>query len=1114
MNTMDADYTQISRVIPDTIENATMICLPQFTQDEFEKDVRRTVPSAVHYCENAMVIADSRRIKRGDSIILNLEHVKSGEVAGSNELKNIFLIFRGDIRINGGNFTTNRFKLFNPFFQGRIIGGSNATNILDMSQSTDFDLVDMKFAKRSCLRGRFTATLSLSLKVIDDSIDGSLEFRNYYYAGRPKMRDHVSCFTACKNQEILIDSGRGGASHIDTDTVRNCNQIILSPFTEVTGVMSDYTIYVKTNGYNGTDLYSSINIEQGSVVLIFPEIELISQTSEMIYSGSENALMLKMKFGERNENLLTLKIQKYIHRSASEKSIYSMLDKHGSNIIPRIPQRLQRSVNVDSFELHSGCSGKCSGHDLNTVNAHFNEILSTTKEYKVLSTIRDDKNDKNFVFGSQYDDVIYMDAKTAFARGGRGRDIYVIEDMTKKRLYKIDNSADDNELDAIFLTNVPTKYSIKKCDLFIKSIETTIHVVNYLQNRHQSHIIFMDKRGETFIPRVQAQECTGSTVFDGDLVRFIHATPTQNMFFLQKDFDGEHIIINAIASDLQVYKYKYDVLVVRDGTDPLIIKIQDFYMHRTKWEAIKWSLYNNNEFSRYYGLIFDNNEIIDFKEKINRDYVKVFKEYATDFSYSDSISHNHMYYIDDRVGLLKLENISPKRVKASRDGTDLVLIDRQSKNKIRIKDWDAKSSHRISRLEFNAALEPITIRGFDRISLKHVQEMQSLIDKAAQNDKNQDKFTFLADVGVKCLISINGFAKRNSTYRCGGFSSIEEQIRFTEEHCTLEQLISFRENSTTNQVLALLHKLQIDMFLDGYSKNVTDYCTGKLLLSKSAEAVQLPLETNYKLNLAIYLLYIAVKDGNHDVVKKLFEGNHVSAEDKDEEGRVPLHWAAKYGGLDIVKYLLSKYAFSFKVKDHRGRTPLHYSSEFGHADVFQYFVDQMADINIVDNNGKRPVDLATKKNTIDVVKQGQLDKDLLVACRNDIVTVTRLIEQGANPNAKDGAKRSALHYAAFEGKLNIVKYLLQQKADINNGDIDNKTPLDQVFRHIIISSKWKPSPSKFFKVPDFDALLDCADYLIAKSGTINVKDQQLKAVKELAGKKPHANVVRFLQNYS
>jgi ankyrin repeat protein len=54
--------------------------------------------------------------------------------------------------------------------------------------------------------------------------------------------------------------------------------------------------------------------------------------------------------------------------------------------------------------------------------------------------------------------------------------------------------------------------------------------------------------------------------------------------------------------------------------------------------------------------------------------------------------------------------------------------------------------------------------------------------------------------------------------------------------------------------------------------------------------------------------------------------------------------------------------------------------------------------------------------------------------------VRLLVEAGANINAVNEAKFSALHAAAFRGLNEVVEYLVQRGASINAQDFRNRTP--------------------------------------------------------------------------
>src|SRR5262245_15596749 len=84
-----------------------------------------------------------------------------------------------------------------------------------------------------------------------------------------------------------------------------------------------------------------------------------------------------------------------------------------------------------------------------------------------------------------------------------------------------------------------------------------------------------------------------------------------------------------------------------------------------------------------------------------------------------------------------------------------------------------------------------------------------------------------------------------------------------------------------------------------------------------------------------------------------------------------------------------------------------------------------------------------------------------VSNRNPVDAVKLLLQAGANPDAKTPDGDTALHLAAFAGKLDIVRTLVEGGADINVKDSSGKTALQVV-------SEQKPRPPR----PTAGALVD------------------------------------------
>jgi len=73
--------------------------------------------------------------------------------------------------------------------------------------------------------------------------------------------------------------------------------------------------------------------------------------------------------------------------------------------------------------------------------------------------------------------------------------------------------------------------------------------------------------------------------------------------------------------------------------------------------------------------------------------------------------------------------------------------------------------------------------------------------------------------------------------------------------------------------------------------------------------------------------------------------------------------------------------------------------------------------------------------------------------KNDIENLKKLIDSGADVNAKNKDGDTPLHTATWKGNIEIVKLLIENGANLNIQDSNGKTPLHLMLIMKILKSK-------------------------------------------------------------
>jgi cytohesin len=162
----------------------------------------------------------------------------------------------------------------------------------------------------------------------------------------------------------------------------------------------------------------------------------------------------------------------------------------------------------------------------------------------------------------------------------------------------------------------------------------------------------------------------------------------------------------------------------------------------------------------------------------------------------------------------------------------------------------------------------------------------------------------------------------------------------------------------------------------------------------------------------------------------------------------PLHLAAEEGNDGIVGALLEAGA-NLSAKNAKGKYPIHKAAEEGWSDVVELLLDEGAEADARDDVGKTDVGKTPLHEAASAREQGGFSQD-----ENDPQgTLQALIEAGADADARqtheapnqlwglEGKENTPLHHAVFSGLAENVEALLEQGANPNARNENGMAPL-------------------------------------------------------------------------
>ena len=217
-------------------------------------------------------------------------------------------------------------------------------------------------------------------------------------------------------------------------------------------------------------------------------------------------------------------------------------------------------------------------------------------------------------------------------------------------------------------------------------------------------------------------------------------------------------------------------------------------------------------------------------------------------------------------------------------------------------------------------------------------------------------------------------------------------------------------------------------------------------------------------------------------------------------------------------------------RDYDRRTALHIAASEGHLGICQFLVDRGARINRSDRWGHSPLDDAYRhrhSSVMDYLRScggafgspSQANNFISAASEGDIEEVRALMELGdIDYNEGDYDKRTALHLAAGNGHVGIVRLLCEKGADVNPRDRWGNRPLDDAIASnhsecvkILNLHGAKPGSSESSLCSSKEALLDLMEqYGKVRDGVLSLDWHDVSDLLKGVGEEPTDAVVQQL----
>ncbi|MBS1953333.1 MAG: ankyrin repeat domain-containing protein [Cyanobacteria bacterium SZAS-4] len=199
-------------------------------------------------------------------------------------------------------------------------------------------------------------------------------------------------------------------------------------------------------------------------------------------------------------------------------------------------------------------------------------------------------------------------------------------------------------------------------------------------------------------------------------------------------------------------------------------------------------------------------------------------------------------------------------------------------------------------------------------------------------------------------------------------------------------------------------------------------------------------------------LYYAAESGSLECVQFLLNNGAQVNEPSNESKTTAIFGAST---AEIAKLLLENGA-ELNVISQRGRVPLDYAIQYGHEDVVKVLIAHGANVNY----DKGPNFFSTMIQWAIEPARNSRNNEALAESDNSHRVRERIVElllkAGADPNQTNVYKQTAINKACRFGQLGIVELLLKYGANPNLRDISGDTAFDEAKEHTEILKVLEP----------------------------------------------------------